>query len=168
MLGIAGDSLGTYYLRMKLLGAHEGSSKLNPPLVTEIGSPVRSPRRFTGWAVATFMPSGSVTVMSPPLPACSHTRNTIPSPSGLGQNAVTRTPFRDSTSPLAAAGRGLPTSPLFFCPCRTCRSFRFSTCSTCSTWIIFLLSANAATAGWRISHAGVKIACSSSAPSATG
>ena len=63
----------------------------------------------------------------------------MPGPSGLGQNAETRTPLRESATPAWVGGR-LPDLP----------------------------SAKAATGGWRSSQEGVKLACSSFAPAGTG
>ena len=67
-------------------------------------APVRSPRRFTG--VAATNDFGSVIASGPPAPACSHTRSTVPPPSGFGPNAVTATPFRERAIPSCAGASG--------------------------------------------------------------
>src|SRR5450759_5072433 len=67
----------------RLTGANAPTGILRLPLLTGRGLPMGRPRRSTGWACLAIVPSGSRTVTVPDLPACSHSRRTVPAPSGF-------------------------------------------------------------------------------------
>ncbi len=79
-----------------LAGAKGFISRWNMRARTGMGAPSGRPRRSTGWTNRGSMPRGRRTPQRPPRPAYSQSRKTVPGPSGLGPNAVTRTPSSSS------------------------------------------------------------------------